>query len=315
MKSNQLTEILGIKYPIIQGSMARIADARLASSVSNAGGLGVITCIMNDANSVRDEIRKCKKLTDKPFGVNIMLMHPLVEDVAHICVDEKVPIIVTSAGNPMRFMKTWKDAGIKIISVIPNSKVAKKMEDMGADVIVAEGEESGGHIGEIGTISLIPNVVDAVKLPVVAAGGISDGRGLAAALMLGAQGVQLGTRFLCAKECNINENYKNKIISAKEYDTLVAGRRFGHAVRSLKSPFQISQAHLERESDTTEDSYLKYSNGALKRALEGNENEGSFMAGQSAGLIKNILPVSDIIDNIMQDAKCTILKNKLWIEE
>ena len=230
----KLTKLLGIRHPIIQGGMAWIADASLASAVSNAGGLGIISAMNAGADWVREEIRKCRTMTDKPFGVNIMLMSPHVEEVAAMVAEEKVPVVTTGAGNPSRFVKMWKEAGVKILPVVASTALAKMVERAGVDAVIAEGGESGGHVGDLTTMALVPQVADAVGIPVVAAGGIGDGRGMVAAFALGACGVQMGTRFLVADECTVSDEYKKKVLAAKDISTAVTGRRLGHAVRDIK---------------------------------------------------------------------------------
>lgn len=240
MIKTELCELLNIKYPIFQGGMAWIADASLAAAVSNAGGLGIIAAMNANADWLREEIHKVRTMTDKPFGVNIMLMSPFADEVSDLVVAEKVPVVVTGAGNPGKYMKKWVEAGIKVIPVVASTAMARLVERSGATAVVAEGGESGGHIGELTTMTLVPQVCDAVKIPVLAAGGIADGRGIAAALMLGACGVQCGTRFLVAKECTVHQNYKNKILKAKDIDTIATGKRLGHPVRCLKNQLPVN---------------------------------------------------------------------------
>jgi enoyl-[acyl-carrier protein] reductase II len=237
MIKTPICDLLGIEYPIIQGGMAWIADADLAGAVSNAGGLGLIAAMSADAEWLRQQIRKAKQITDKPFGVNIMLMSPHADEVARVVIEEGVQVVTTGAGSPVKYMKDWLAAGIKVIPVVPSTAIAKLMERNGASAVVAEGGEAGGHVGDLTTMTLIPQVCDAVNIPVIAAGGIADGRGVAAAFMLGAVGVQLGTRFIASKECNVHTVYKQKVIKAKDIDTIVTGKRLGHPVRCLKTPF------------------------------------------------------------------------------
>ncbi|MEJ1729840.1 nitronate monooxygenase, partial [Escherichia coli] len=266
--------------------MAWISEARLAAAVSNAGGLGIISAMNADASYLKSQIKLCRKLTDKPFGVNIMLMSPFVEEVAKVVLDEKVPVVTTGAGMPGKYMAGWVDAGICVIPVVASVAFAKRLERMGASALIAEGAEAGGHVGDLNTMALVPQVCDAVSIPVVAAGGIADGRGIAAAFMLGAEGVQCGTRFLAAEECQIHQNYKQKIIFAGDTDTIVTGKKLGHPVRALKTPFTRKFAQMENDHDITQEEADNYGAGALRRAaLEGDEKTGCYMAGQSAGLV------------------------------
>ena len=298
----KLTELLNIETPIIQGGMAWIADASLASAVSNAGGLGIISAMNANAEWVREEIRACKKLTDKPFGVNIMLMSPFVEEVAKVVAEEKVPVVTTGAGNPSRFVKMWKEAGIVILPVVASTALAKMVERAGVDAVIAEGGESGGHVGDLTTMALVPQVVDAVKIPVVAAGGIADGRGMVAAMALGACGVQIGTRFLTAKECPVHENYKQAILKAKDTDTVVTGRSVGVPVRCLKNPMTREYVALEKKGVSAEElEYLTL--GSLRKAvLDGDVKGGSVMVGQVAGMLSKVQTVSEIIEDIYNHA-------------
>ena len=264
----KLTRLLKIQYPIIQGGMAWIADASLASAVSNAGGLGIISAMNANADWVREEIRKCRAATDKPFGVNIMLMSPHVEEVAKMVAEEKVPVVTTGAGNPSRFVKMWKDAGIVIIPVVASTALARMVERAGVDAVIAEGGESGGHVGDLTTMALVPQVVDAVKIPVVAAGGIGDGRGMVAAFALGACGVQMGTRFLVADECTVSEEYKKKVLAAKDISTMVTGRRLGHPVRAIKNSYMNSYAKLEADSNIPDEQLEQFGVGSLRKAAK-----------------------------------------------
>jgi enoyl-[acyl-carrier protein] reductase II len=299
----KITELLGIKYPIIQGGMAWIADSSLAAAVSNAGGAGIIAGGSAPIDYLRNEIRRAKELTDKPFGVNIMLMSPNAEDLAQLVIDEKVAFVTTGAGNPGKYMAAWKDAGIKIIPVIPTVALAKRMERAGADAVVAEGTESGGHIGENTTICLVPQVVDAVSIPVIAAGGIADGRGMAAAFMLGAEGVQMGTRFLVADECNIHDNYKELVLNAKDTDSIVTGRFTGHPCRGIKTKFAKSLLTFERDGGTPEE-FEEKTLGSLRKAVQdGNIDEGSFLAGAISGLVNERMSCKEIVEEIITDAK------------
>lgn len=299
----KITELLGIKYPIIQGGMAWIADSSLAAAVSNAGGAGIIAGGSAPIDYLRNEIRRAKELTDKPFGVNIMLMSPNAEDLAQLVIDEKVAFVTTGAGNPGKYMAAWKDAGIKIIPVIPTVALAKRMERAGADAVVAEGTESGGHIGENTTICLVPQVVDAVSISVIAAGGIADGRGMAAAFMLGAEGVQIGTRFLVADECNIHDNYKELVLNAKDTDSIVTGRFTGHPCRGIKTKFAKSLLTFERDGGTPEE-FEEKTLGSLRKAVQdGNIDEGSFLAGAISGLVNERMSCKEIVEEIITDAK------------
>ena len=300
----KLTKLLGIQYPIIQGGMAWIADASLASAVSNAGGLGIISAMNADADWVRAEIKKCRAMTDKPFGVNIMLMSPHVEEVAKMVAEEKVPVVTTGAGNPSRFVKMWKEAGTVVIPVVASTALARMVERAGVDAVIAEGGESGGHVGDLTTMALVPQVVDAVKLPVVAAGGIGDGRGMVAAFALGACGVQMGTRFLVADECTVSEEYKKKVLAAKDISTMVTGKRLGHPVRAIKNTYMNSYAKLEANSNIPDEELEQFGVGSLRKAAkEGNAEEGCFLAGQIAGMVKKRQPAKEMIEEIMAQAE------------
>lgn len=300
----KLTKLLGIQYPIMQGGMAWIADASLASAVSNAGGLGIISAMNADAEWVREEIRKCRTMTDKPFGVNIMLMSPHVEEVAKMVAEEKVAIVTTGAGNPSRFVKMWKEAGIKILPVVASTALAKMVERAGVDAVIAEGGESGGHVGDLTTMALVPQVVDAVSIPVVAAGGIADGRGMVAAFALGACGVQIGTRFLVANECTVSAEYKKKILAAKDISTMVTGRRLGHPVRAIKTTYTNQYAKLEADSNYPDEQLEAFGVGSLRKAAkDGNTEEGCFLAGQVAGMVKKEQPAAQIVAEIMEQAE------------
>ena len=299
----RITELLGVKYPIIQGGMAWIAESTLAAAVSNAGGVGLIAGGGAPIDYLRDQIRKAKSLTNKPFGVNIMLMSPNAEELAQLVIDEKVPIVVTGAGNPGKFMDAWKAAGIKVIPVVPSVALAKRMERAGADAVVAEGSESGGHIGETTTMCLVPQIVDAVSIPVIAAGGIADGRGIAASFMLGAEGVQIGTRFLAATECQIHENYRNLVINAKDTDSIVTGRFTGHPCRGVKTKFARHLLNFEKEGGTPEE-FENITTGSLRKAaIDGNIDEGSFLAGAIAGMVNKIQPAKEMIVEMFTEAE------------
>ncbi len=298
-----INQMLGIRYPIIQGGMAWVATWELASAVSNAGGLGIIGVGGADVNWVAEQIRQMKKHTDKPFGVNLMLMNPQADEIAELLAKEKIPVITTGAGNPGKYMESWKAAGAKVIPVIASVALARLMERGGADAVIAEGTESGGHIGAATTMTLVPQVVDAVNIPVIAAGGIADARGFAAALMLGASGVQMGTRFVTAKESIVHENYKDKIIKAKDIDSEVTGRSTGHPIRVLRNKMTREYLRMEKEGATLEE-LEKMTLGALRKAVvDGDVMTGSVMAGQIAGLVKSEDTCAQIIEEIMTGAE------------
>ena len=299
----RITEMLGIEYPVIQGGMAWVAEHHLAAAVSEAGGLGLIGAASAPGEVVREEIRKAKELTKKPFGVNIMLMSPHADDVAKVVVEEGVKVVTTGAGNPGKYMKMWKDAGIIVIPLVASVALAKLMERGGADAVVAEGTESGGHIGESTTMTLVPQVVDAVSIPVIAAGGIADGRGIAASFMLGAEAVQMGTRFVVAKESIVHENYKQRIIKAKDIDTVVTGRSHGHPVRGLRNQMTREYIKMENEGATFEQLELLTLGGLRKAVIEGDVNDGTVMAGQIAGMVKKEQTCKEIIEEIMAEAE------------
>lgn len=302
MFKTSICEVLGIKYPILQGGMAWVATAELAAAVSNAGGLGIIGAGNAPGDFVRSEIKKAKELTDKPFGVNIMLLSPFVDEVIDIVYEERVPVITTGAGNPGKYIARFKEIGTKIIPVVPAVALAKKMEQEGVDAVIAEGTESGGHVGELTTMALVPQVVDAVNIPVIAAGGIADGRGLVSALALGAQGIQMGTIFVCAAECTAHENYKHAIIKAGDRGTVVTGRVTGHPVRILKNKLAREFDKLEKANIGAEE-YEKLGVGKLKAAVvDGDAEYGSVMAGQISGMVKEIKPAKDIIEDIVKEA-------------
>ena len=315
MIRTSVCELLGIRYPIFQGGMAWVSEAKLAAAVSNAGGLGVISAMNAGGDYVREQIRACRKLTDRPFGVNVMLMSPHVEEVSRVLVEERVPVVTTGAGLPGRWMKDWIPAGIRVVPVVPSVAIARRVEREGATAVVAEGCESGGHVGELTTMALVPQVVDAVKIPVLAAGGIADGRGVAAALMLGAEGVQCGTRFLCAEECVIHENYKKKVLAARDIDTMVTGRRLGHPVRSLKTPFSRAFGELEYDSSKTNEEVEQFGVGAVRRAaVEGDLERGSFLAGQIAGMVNREQPAAEIISEMMAEAEALLTGAAKWVK-
>lgn len=305
--NTKITELLGIKYPVLQGGMAWIAESTLASAVSEAGGLGIIAGGSAPIDYLRDQIRKTKELTSNPFGVNIMLMSPNAEDLAQLVIDENVPVVTTGAGSPGKFIDGWKNAGIKTIPVVPSVALAKRMVRAGADAIIAEGTESGGHIGENTTMCLVPQVVDAVDVPVIAAGGIADGRGIAASFMLGAQGVQIGTRFLAAEECQIHSTYKELVVKAKDTDSIVTGRSTGHPCRNVKTKFAKKLASGEMNGSITPDEFEELTLGSLRKAVQdGNLDEGSFLCGAIAGMINDVKPCSEIIEEMVSQAKALL---------
>ena len=299
----EITELLGIQYPIIQGGMAWVAEHHLAAAVSEAGGLGLIGAANAPAEWVREQIRAAKNLTEQPFGVNIMLMSPYADEVAQVVVEEGVKVVTTGAGSPEKYMERWKQSGIRVIPVVASVALAKRMERCGADAVVAEGCESGGHVGESTTMALVPKVVDAVQIPVIAAGGIADGRGIAAAFMLGAKAVQMGTRFIATQEAQVHESYKNQVLRAKDIDTRVTGRSTGHPVRALRNEMTKRYLELEQEGASFEE-LEQLTLGGLRRAVvEGDVRMGSMMAGQCAGLVREILPCSELVPQLMQEAK------------
>ncbi len=309
----KITELLGIEYPVIQGGMAWVAEHTLAAAVSNAGGLGIIGAASAPPEIVREEIRKCKELTDKPFGVNVMLINPNAEEVARILVEEGVKVVTTGAGNPAKYMELWKNAGIKVMPVVASVAMAKMMERAGADAVIAEGMESGGHIGQTTTIALLPQVVDAVNIPVVAAGGIADGRGFAAALMLGADAIQMGTRFVAANESIVNQSYKEKLIKASDISSEVTGYSTGHPVRSLKNKMTATYRKLENEGASFEE-LEQLTLGSLKKAvMDGDVINGTVMAGQIAGLIKEELSCKEIIEGIVLQAEELLKKGAGYV--
>lgn len=309
----KLTELLGIEYPIIQGGMAWVAEHQLAAAVSEAGGLGLIGAANAPAEWVREEIRKAKELTDKPFGVNIMLMSPYADEVAKVVVEEQVKVVTTGAGNPGKYMAMWKAAGIRVIPVVASVALAKMMEKAGADALVAEGTESGGHIGETTTMVLVPQVADAVKVPVIAAGGIADGRGIAAAFMLGASGVQMGTRFVATQDAVVHENYKNYIVKAKDIDTRVTGRSGGHPVRVLRNEATKKYLDLEKAGATFEELEMLTVGGLRKAVTEGDVKTGSVMSGQIAGMIRDIPTCKEVMETLVAQTDA-LLKGKGFYE-
>ncbi len=313
MIKSPICDILGIKYPIFQGGMAWISDGKLAAAVSNGGGLGIISAMNADAEYLEKQIQIAKELTDKPFGVNIMLLSPHAQEVAALVAREKVAVVTTGAGNPSKFMDMWIEAGVKVIPVVASVGMAKLVTRAGATAVIAEGGESGGHIGELSTMTLVPQVVDATNLPVIAAGGIGDGRGVAAALMLGTAGVQLGTRLLVAEECGVHQNYKNKVLKANDISTMTTGKRLGHPVRSIKNAYTKDYFKAEY-SDMSDEELEKLGGGALYRAaILGDEKTGCFLCGQIAGMVNREQPAAEIIEEIFTQAD-TILKGaSKWV--
>lgn len=299
---NRICEILNVKYPIIQGGMAWVADSNLAAAVSNAGGFGIIGTGSAAADIVKKEIDNCRRLTDKPFGVNVMLMSPNTDEVIDLIIEEKPAGITTGAGNPAKYMERLKEAGIKVIPVVPTVALAQRMEKLGADAVIAEGTEAGGHIGELTTMVLVPQVAEALNIPVIAAGGVANGRGIAASFALGAEGVQIGTRFICSEECNIHQNYKDAVLKAKDRDAVVTGRPTGHPVRTLKNKLAKKFLKMEKEGASPEE-LEKLGAGALRLAVvEGDKDGGSFMAGQSAAMVREIKPCKEIVEEISKQA-------------
>ena len=305
---------IGIEYPIFQGGMAWVSEHVLAAAVSNAGGLGIISAMNAPGEYLRKEIRACREMTDRPFGVNVMLMSPHAPEVARVILEEKVPVVTTGAGLPGVYMKEWVPAGIKVVPVVPSVAIAKRVAREGATAVIAEGCESGGHVGELTTMALVPQVVDAVDVPVLAAGGIADGRGIAASFMLGARGVQVGTRFLCATECQVHPNYKKKILAARDIDTVVTGKRLGHPVRCLKNPFARSFGQMEYDSSLTNEEIEKFGAGSLRKAaVEGDMENGSIMAGQIAALVKEEQPAAQIIREMFAQAEQLLAEAAKWV--
>ncbi len=314
MIKSEICEILGIRYPVFQGGMAWIADGKLAAAVSNGGGLGIIAAGNAPGEYVREQIKIAKSLTDKPVGVNIMLLSPFVAEVAQVVAEEGVQVVTTGAGNPSKYMELWKNAGIKVIPVVASVAMAKLMTRLGATAVIAEGTESGGHVGELTTIVLVPQICDATTLPVIAAGGIADGRGVAAAFILGACGVQMGTRFLAAEECNIHPVYKDKIIKAGDLCTMVTGKRLGHPVRSLRTPF--SREYMKAEYSSMPDDELEaLATGALRRAvIDGDNEKGCFLAGQIAAIVNKVQPAAEIVKEVMDEAEPILLRASSWVK-
>ena len=303
MIKSRICGILGIKYPIFQGGMAWVADASLAAAVSNAGGLGLISSVNAGTEAVRAEVRKCKEMTDKPFGVNIMLQAPNAAEIAQMVIDEGVKILTTGAGSPAQYMPAWQEAGIKVIPVVASVALALKMQAIGATAVVAEGAESGGHVGELHTMALLPQVVDALDIPVIGAGGICDARQAAAAFILGADAIQVGTRFLAAEECTAHQNYKDKILKATDISTIVTGKTLGHPVRSLKTPFSKMFAKMEADPSVKPEEILSFGTGALRKAVKEEDPNGSYMAGEVAGMVRKIEPAKDIVEDLILGAE------------
>ena len=314
MIHTELCDLLGIEYPVFQGGMAWIADGKLAAAVSNGGGLGIVAAGNAPADYVRQQIQIAKSLTEKPFGVNIMLMSPFADEVAQVAAEERVAVVTTGAGNPSKYMQLWKDAGIKVIPVVASVAMAKLMTRLGASALIAEGGESGGHVGELTTMVLVPLVCDATTLPVLAAGGIADGRGFAAAMMLGACGVQMGTRFLSAEECSIHPTYKEKIVKAGDLATMVTGKRLGHPVRSLRTAF--ARNYSKAEYSTMPDAELEQLGvGALRKAVQdGNLEEGCFLSGQIAAMVTKVEPAADIVRSVVEEAEPILRGAAKWVK-
>lgn len=315
MIKTPLCDMLGIEYPIFQGGMAWISDAKLAAAVSNGGGLGIISAMNANADYVREQIHLARKLTDKPFGVNIMLMSPFAGEVAQLLCEEKVAVVTTGAGNPSKYVADWKAAGITVIPVIASVAMAKLVTRAGVDAVIAEGGESGGHVGDLSTMPLIPQICDATDLPVIAAGGIGDGRGVAAAFMLGAVGVQVGTRFLVADECSVHQNYKDKVLKANDISTIVTGKRLGHPVREIKNAFAREYLKAEYNSNISDEELEKMGVGSLYRAaVEGDEKTGSILAGQIAGMVNKEQPAAEIIKEMFDQAEEVLSGATKWVK-
>ena len=314
MIKSRICDLLGITYPVFQGGMAWIADGKLAAAVSNGGGLGIVAAGNAPGDYVREQIRIAASLTKKPFGVNIMLLSPFVDEVAQVAAEEKVAVVTTGAGNPAKYMELWRNAGIRVIPVVPSVAMTKLVARMGASAVIAEGGESGGHVGELTTLVLVPQVCDATDLPVIAAGGIADGRGVAAVFMLGACGVQMGTRFLSAYECSIHRNYKDKILQANDTATIVTGKRLGHPVRSLKSPF--SREYFKAEySDISDEALEEMGNGTLRAAVvDGDLQKGCFLSGQIASMVNKEQPAAEIVREVMEQAEPILKGAGQWVK-
>ncbi|HHW95529.1 MAG TPA: enoyl-[acyl-carrier-protein] reductase FabK [Mogibacterium sp.] len=314
MLKSSICEMLGIEYPVFQGGMAWIADGKLAAAVSNGGGLGFIGAGNAPAGYVKEQIEIARNITDKPIGVNIMLLSPFADEVAELVIEEKIEVVSTGAGNPSKYMKAWLEAGIKVIPVVASVGMAKLMTRIGASALIAEGGEAGGHVGELTTMVIVPQVCDATDLPVIAAGGIADGRGVAAAFMLGAQGIQMGTRFLSADECNIHPVYKEKIIKAGDLCTMVTGKRLGHPVRSLRTQFSRDYSKAEY-GGMPDDELEELGTGALRLAVqEGDNVKGCFLSGQSAGMVKQEQPAAEIVKEVIEEAEEILLRAPEWVK-
>ena len=314
MLHTPICDLLGIEKPVFQGGMAWIADASLASAVSEAGGLGIIAAMNANAEWLRNEIHELRAKTNKPFGVNVMLMSPFADEVAQVVIDEQVPVVVTGAGNPTKYMALWKEAGIRVIPVVASVAMAKLMTRLGASALIAEGGESGGHVGELTTMVLVPQICDATTLPVIAAGGIADGRGVAAAFMLGACGVQMGTRFLSAEECSIHPVYKERILKASDLCTMVTGKRLGHPVRSLRTNFARNYAKAEY-GGMDDEALEALGSGALRKAVvEGDLEEGCFLSGQVAAMVNKIQPAAEIVREVIEGAEPVLKGATQWVK-
>ncbi len=315
MIRSALCDLLGIEYPVFQGGMAWIADAKLAAAVSNGGGLGIIAAGNAPASYVREQIQLAKSLTDRPFGVNVMLMSPFADEVAQVIAEEKVAAVTTGAGNPSKYMKLWLGQGIKVIPVVASVAMAKLVTKLGASAVIAEGGESGGHVGELTTMVLVPLVCDATSLPVIAAGGIADGRGVAAAFLLGACGVQMGTRFLAAEECSIHPTYKEKVLKAGDLCTMVTGKKLGHPVRSLRTTFSRNYAKAEFGGQMSDEDLEALGAGALRKAVQdGNLEEGCFLSGQIAAMVKKIQPAAEIVREVIEGAEPVLRGAAQWVK-
>lgn len=314
MIKSEICEMLDIEYPVFQGGMAWIADGKLAAAVSNGGGLGIIAAGNAPGEYVREQLRAARSLTDKPVGVNIMLLSPFADEVARVVVEEKADVVTTGAGNPSKYIKSWLEAGIKVIPVVASVAMAKLMTRIGASALIAEGGESGGHVGELTTMVLVPQICDATTLPVIAAGGIADGRGMAAAFMLGACGVQMGTRFLSAHECGISPAYKEKILKATDLCTMVTGKRLGHPVRSLRTPFSRNYSAAEY-GGMPDDELEALASGALRLAVQEGDNEkGCFLSGQIAAMVKKEQPAAEIIKEVVEEAEPVLMRASQWVK-
>ncbi len=314
MIKSEICDLLGIRYPVFQGGMAWIADGKLAAAVSDGGGLGIIAAGNAPGDYVREQIAIAKSLTERPVGVNMMLMSPHADEVAQVVIEERITVVTTGAGNPSKYMKAWKEAGIKVIPVVASVAMARLMTRSGASALIAEGGESGGHVGELTTMVLVPQICDATDLPVIAAGGIADGRGVAAAFMLGACGVQMGTRFLSADECTIHPAYKEKIRKATDLCTMVTGKRLGHPVRSLRTPFSREYAKAEY-GGMPDDELEALATGALRLAVQEGDNEkGCFLSGQIAAMVKKEQPAAEIVREVMEEAEPILLRASQWVK-